>query len=84
MSKLHSMGKPVQKINLQPSHLRAYRFTEKYISENIVAPEMKEIAKGIKLTLRQTYRVIDDLCSLGYFARDAYKKRSLKIMKPLR
>lgn len=78
------MAKPIEKINLQPSHINAFRFTEKYIAKHIVSPEIEEISTGIKLTLRQTYRVLDDLCALGYMSREAYKKRSLKIVKPLR
>lgn len=78
------MSKSVEKINLQPAHIRAYRFVEKYVSKNIVAPEMEEIAKAIKLTLRHTYRIIDDLRTLGYLTKEAHKRRSIKIVRPLK
>ena len=78
------MPKSADKINLQPAHIKAYRFVEKYISKHIVAPEMEEISEGIELTLRHTYRVIDDLCTLKYLERTAYRRRSLKVLKPLR
>lgn len=80
---MKGMAKPAEKINLQPSHINAYRFIKKYQEKNIVSPEMEEISKGIKLTLRQVYRVVDDLCTLGYLSRESYKKRSIKIVKPL-
>ena len=77
------MPKTPEKITLQPGHIKAYRFVEKYITKNIISPEMKEISKGIKLTIRHTYRIIDDLCVLGYLERIQYRRRSLKILKPL-
>lgn len=77
------MKKETENINLQPSHVRAYRFIEKYIKKNIVSPEIKEVAVGIKITERQTYRLIDDMKALGYLSNEMYKKRSLKIAKPL-
>ena len=78
------MAKPLEKINLQLSHVRLYQFVEKYVNKHIVSPQMDEIAKGIELTLRQTYRLVDDLCTLGYLEKDTYKRRSLRILKPLR
>lgn len=83
MSTIANMKRTKDKINLQPAHIRAYRFVEKYIAKNIVAPEMEEIAKGIKLTLRHTYRVVEDLCVLGFMEKESYRRRSLKIIKPL-
>ena len=77
------MQRTKEKINLQPAHIKAYRFVEKYISKNIIAPEMEEISKGIKLTLRHTYRVVEDLCVLGYVEKEPYRRRSIKILKPL-
>jgi len=71
-------------INLQPSHVKAYRYIQKYVKKNIVAPEIAEIASGIKLTVRHTYRIIDDLQDLGYISKDSHKKRSIKIEKPMR
>jgi hypothetical protein len=72
-----------EKIILQPGHIKAYRFVEKYIQKNVVAPEMEEIAKGIKVTIRHTYRIVDDLCSLEYIKREKYGRRSIQILKPL-
>ena len=76
-------NKEVSKINLQPVHIKAYRFIEKYINKNVVSPEMQEISTGVKCTLRHTYRVIDDLCALGYLEKETYRRRSIKISKPL-
>lgn len=70
-------------INMQPSHILAYRFVEKYIKKNIVSPEAKEIADKISLTSRHVYRLIDDLVALGYFTKVSHKKRSIKIIKQL-
>lgn len=70
-------------INLQPSHVKAYRFIEKYIKSKIVSPEIHEVATGVTITERHAYRVINDLVQLGYVSRSKHKKRSLKIEKPL-
>lgn len=78
-----TMSKDVSKINLQPVHVNAYRFIEKYIKKNVVSPEMQEISKGIKCTLRHTYRVVDDLCALGYLEKETYRRRSIQLRKPL-
>lgn len=78
------MAKPIDKINLQPSHIRAYNFIAKSRAKNLYSPDMDEVAKGIKLTPRQAYRVVDDLIALGYMSKEMYKRRSLKILKPLR
>lgn len=78
------MPKQAAKIILQPVHIKAYRYIEKYIEKNVVAPEMEEITKGIKVTIRHTYRIVDDLCSLGYIKREKYGRRSIEILKPLR
>jgi len=78
------MKKQVEKIILHPSHVKVYRYTEKFIAKNIFAPEINEIAKGISLTSRQVYRIVEELCILGYMAKDAYKKRSIRIEKPLK
>jgi len=77
------MKKAKEKIILQPAHIKAYRFVEKYISKNIISPEIDEISKSIKITLRHTYRIIEDLCALGYLERESYRRRSIKILKPL-
>lgn len=80
------MSKTIEKINLQPSHIRVYRFVEKYIAKNIASPDVNDIAKAktVQLTPRQVYRLVDDLCVLGYLGKDAYKKRSLRVVKPLK
>lgn len=75
--------KTARKIVLQPSHIRVYRFVEKYIGKNITSPHVHEIAAGIKLTHRQSYRLVEDLCELGYFSKMPYIKRSIVITKPL-
>lgn len=77
------MEKDSTKIILQPGHIKAYRFVEKYIIKNVISPEMEEIAKGIKITIRHTYRIIDDLCVLGYLEREQYRRRSIRIIKSL-
>lgn len=78
------MKKQATEINLQPSHVKAYRFIEKYIAKNVVSPEISEIASGVKITIRHTYRIVDDLKVLGYISKDSFKKRSIKIEKPLK
>lgn len=70
--------------NLQVSHVKAYNFIQKYITKNIVSPEISEISKGIAMTLRHTYRVVGDLVVNGYLSRDSHKKRSIKILKPMK
>ncbi len=78
------MAKPIEKINLQPSHVAAYRFVEKYRKNKFFSPEIKEVAKGVGVTERQGYRIIDDLVALGYMTREKRKKRSIQIVRPLR
>lgn len=78
------MSKPIEKINLQPSHVQAYRYIEKYRKQHFFSPEIKEIAKHVTVTERQAYRLIDDLVMLGYVSREKRKKRSLKITKPMK
>ena len=77
------MEKQEVKIILQPGHIKAFRFVEKYITKNIISPEIEEISKGIKLTTRHTYRIVDDLCVLGYLEREQYRRRSIRIIKSL-
>lgn len=72
-----------QEIHLQPSHVAAYRFIEKYMKRKIVAPEILDISRALQITDRQVYRVLDDLQSLGYISRELHKKRSIKILKPM-
>ena len=70
-------------ITIQPSHVAVYRFIEKYMDKNIAAPQIKEIAVGIKLTPRQAYRLVEDLVLLGVLKKDAYKKRGLRIVQSI-
>lgn len=70
-------------IVLQPSHVKLFKFVEKYIATNIVSPQVDEIASAVKLTQRQCYRLIDDLCKLGYLEKKKYRTRGLKILFPL-
>lgn len=70
-------------IALQPSHVRVYNFIETFIEKNIFAPELNETAKAVKLSIRQTYNLINELVSLGYLEKVARKKRGLKIIKKL-
>lgn len=72
-----------KKIYLQESHIKIYRFIEKYIQKKVMAPEILEIAKGAKVTDRHVYRVLDDLQTLGYISRGGFKKRSIQIIKEL-
>lgn len=78
------MKKTPANINLLPVHVKAYRFVEKYIEKNIVSPEMSEISKAIDVTVRHTYRIIDELEILGYLKRKGNVARSVKIAKPLK
>lgn len=77
------MKKETIKINIQPSHVQAYRFIEKYIAKNVSAPEVIEIASAIKVTSRHAYRLVDELILLGYLSKEDHKKRSIKVLKPL-
>jgi hypothetical protein len=71
-------------ITLLPSHVAVFNFIDKYIEKNTFSPEVEEVAKGIKLTPRHTYRIVDDLCALGHLSKLFNRKRSLKIEKPLK
>jgi len=70
-------------IHLLPSHVKTYRFIEKYIQKNIVAPEINEISLGIHMSIRQTYRALSDLQKLELISRSQHKTRSIVILKPL-
>lgn len=70
-------------ITIQPSHVATYRFIEKYMDKNIAAPEIKEIAVGIKLTPRQAYRIVEDLVTLGVLKKEAFKKRGIRIVQSI-
>jgi DNA-binding MarR family transcriptional regulator len=78
------MTNPKPAIALQPSHVEAYKFIETYRAKNVYSPEIDEIADHLELTQRQTYRVIDDLESLGYIKRQKRKKRSIRIAKAMK
>lgn len=75
--------KDENKIYLQESHVKVYRFIEKYMKKKVIAPEILEIAKAAKLTDRHVYRILDDLQQLGYISRGGYAKRAIKIEKEL-
>lgn len=77
------MATTKERIVIQPSHVNAYRFIEKYMDKNIAAPEVTEIAKGIKLTPRQAYRIVDDLVAIGVLKKEPYKKRGIRIVQPI-
>lgn len=77
------MSKPVEKIVLQPAHVSAFNFIKKYLEKKVFAPEIKEIATGIKVTERHAYRLIDDLVALGVISRETRRKRSIKVIKEL-
>lgn len=78
------MAKPLDKIILQPSHVAAFRYIERFRKDHHFSPEIKEIAKAIKLNDRQVYRIVDDLVLLGYVSREHRKKRSIKILKQMK
>lgn len=77
------MSKSVEKIVLQPSHVAAFNFIKKYMLKRVYAPEIAEIAVSIKLTERQTYRLIDDLVALKVISKEKRRKRSIKILKEI-
>lgn len=76
---------PMNKKNiiLGPSHVKVQKYVSNYIKKNIYSPEIGEIAKGVKLTPRQTWRLIEDLISLRYLSKSPHKKRSLKVEREL-
>lgn len=71
-------------IILLPSHIKVYNFVVAYIKKNITSPEVREIAKGVKLEDRQVHRLIDDLCVLGFLSKKKFYKRSIKVEKELK
>lgn len=77
------MNKSVEKIVLQPSHVAAFNFIKKYMLKRVYAPEIAEISKAIKLTERQTYRLIDDLVALKVLSKEKRRKRSIQVLKEL-
>lgn len=77
------MNKSVEKIVLQPSHVAAFNFIKKYMSKRVYAPEIGEISKAIRLTERQTYRLIDDLVALKVLSKEKRRKRSIQVLKEL-
>lgn len=77
------MKKSVEKVVLQPSHVSAFNFLKKYMQKKLYAPEVSEIASAIKLTERQTYRILDDLVVLKVISKEHRRKRSIKILKEI-
>lgn len=68
---------------VQPSHVNVLKFVKKYIDKRSYAPQINEIAKGVSLTERQVYRIVDELVGAGYLKRELNKKRGLSVEKDL-
>lgn len=79
----HMQSEEKKEFFLQPSHLSAYRYIESYTKKNLYAPDLEDIAKGVELSVRQTYRIIDELCDAGYLSRLPYRRRTIKITKKI-
>lgn len=77
------MNRAIDKIVLQPAHVAAFNFIKRYMAKKVFAPEIQEIASGIKVTDRHAYRLIDDLVALKVISREARRKRSIKVLKEL-
>lgn len=78
------MNKPTEAekvITIQPVHVKTVEFIKAFTEKKIYSPTIKEIAKGIKFSLKHLYRVVDDLESLGYITRERYTERSIKVIK---
>ncbi len=73
--------KEKKKIIVQPSHAKVYQFIAKYIKKNVFAPMLEEISKGTKLTVRQVYRLVEQLEEMGYIKKEPQKTRGLSILK---
>lgn len=68
---------------LQPPHVKAFNFIKGYVEKNAYAPEIAEIAKGIKASERNAHRLVHDLCRMKYLSKIAYRKRSIKIVRDI-
>jgi hypothetical protein len=77
------MKRTIQNIVILPTHIKAYRFIEKYIKKNLYAPHKHEVAKGAGVTVRHIFRILEDLETLGYITMADATPRSIKIVKPL-
>lgn len=78
------MKKEKRVLILQPLHVKAFRFIERYTEKNKYAPKLTDIADYLKpITLRQTYRIVDELCEMQYLSRTPYRLRSLKVERSL-
>lgn len=73
----------IKDIYLQPSHIKVYTFIDKYLKKNLFAPEVNEIATATKFSLKHAYRIVEELYGFGYISKIAYRKRSIRIIKPL-
>lgn len=78
-----STKEKAKQIILQPSHVKVYNFVKEYIEKNMFSPKLTEVAKGIKLTDRQSYNLINELVELGYLSKEAHRKRGIAIVKKL-
>lgn len=72
-----------ENILLLPLHVRTYNFIKNYKKQNLYSPEIKEIARGLKRSERQIYRILDDLQALGYITRRKYADRSIELVNEL-
>lgn len=71
-------------INLQPAHVKAYRFIQKYLEKNLYSPNREEVQKVLGMSYRRTWSVVDQLIKWGYISNVHNKKRSFKILKELK
>lgn len=75
---------PKEEIHLWPSHIKAYNFIKKFLEKNLYSPNREEVQKGLKLSYRHTWRVVNQLIEWGYISSQPSTKRSFKILKPLK
>ena len=73
-----------EEIHLKPTHVKAYKFIENFISKNLYSPNRLEVQKALKLSYRQTWVVVDQLIQWGYISSKHNTERSFKILKPLK
>lgn len=80
---IKAKAKEKAKVVLQPSHIKTFKFIEKYIAKNLYAPTTEEIASNVKVTGRQIFRILDDLVELGHIEKQFNRPRGLTIKKPM-
>ena len=54
-------------INLQPAHVKAYRFIQKYLEKNLYSPNREEVQKVLGMSYRRTWSVVDQLIKPDIF-----------------